>query len=68
MKLQKILQDLRRQIIPPEAVYEATKKGHKLLPHVLLPLEGRFKTQSQEIQRRIIDIAWETHSKLQPGV
>jgi hypothetical protein len=22
----------------------------------------------QEIQRRIIDIAWETHSKLQPGV
>jgi hypothetical protein len=33
-------QDLRRQIIPPEAAYEATKKGHKLLPHVSLPLEG----------------------------
>jgi hypothetical protein len=57
-----IFQDLRRQIIPPEAAYEATRKGHKLLPHVSLPLEGRFKAQSQEIQRRIIDIAWEKHT------
>jgi hypothetical protein len=46
-----ILQDLRRQIIPPEAAFEATKKGHKLLPHVSLLLEGRFKARLQEIQR-----------------
>jgi hypothetical protein len=46
-----ILQDLRRQIIPPEVAYEAMKKGHNLLPHVSLPLEGRFKARSQEIQR-----------------
>jgi hypothetical protein len=33
-----------------------------------LPLEGRFKARSQEIQRHIIDIAWETSSGLRPGL
>jgi hypothetical protein len=46
-----ILLDLRQQSITPEAAYAAMKKGHKLLPHVVLPLEGRFKARSQEIQR-----------------
>jgi hypothetical protein len=33
-------------------------------PHAALPLQGRFKARSQEMQKRIIDIAWETRSGL----
>jgi hypothetical protein len=45
-----------------------TLSGKKTLPHISLPLEGRFKAGSQEIQRCIIDIAWETSSGLRSGL
>jgi hypothetical protein len=45
-----------------------TLSGNKTLPHIALPLEGRFKARSQEIQRSIINIDWETSAGLRPGL
>jgi hypothetical protein len=63
-----LLHDLRQQIVNPERAKSMTLSGNKTLPHISLPLGGRFKARSQEIQRRIIDIAWETSSVLRPGL
>jgi hypothetical protein len=63
-----LLHDLRQQIVDPEKAKSMTLSGNKTLPHISLPLEGRFKARSHEIQRRIIDIAWETSSGLKPGL
>jgi hypothetical protein len=35
--------------------------------HFSLPLQGRFKARSQEMQPKIIDIASEKHSGLKPS-
>jgi hypothetical protein len=63
-----LLHDLRQHIFDPEKAKSTTLSGNKTLPHIPLPLEGRFKARSQEIQRRIIDTAWETSSGLKPGL
>ena len=62
------LHDLRQQMVNPEMAKHMTMSGNKTLRHISLPLEGWFKARSQEIQRRIIDIAWETSSGLKPGL
>jgi hypothetical protein len=63
-----LLHDLRQQIVNPERAKSMILSGNKTLPHIPLPLEGRLKACSQEIQRRIIDIPWETSSGLKPGL
>jgi hypothetical protein len=63
-----VLHDLIHQTLSPEEALEAASRGNKTPPHVSLPLKGRFKARSQEVQRRIIDICWETKSGLKPGV
>jgi hypothetical protein len=63
-----LLHVLRQQIVYPERAKSMTLSGNKTLPHISLPLEGRFKARSQEIQRRIIDIAWEKSSGLKHGL
>jgi hypothetical protein len=57
------LYDLRRQIAPPGSAL-ANLYG----AHIGLPLVGRFKPRSQDSRNIIIPIAYETASKLQPGV
>jgi len=60
-----VLTRLRCQMLSPA---EATRTGREEPPHVSLPLVGRFKARSRETQQRLIDIAWETASGLQPGL
>lgn len=57
------LSDLRRQIVAPGSA-QAGIHG----PHIGLPLSGRFKARSQHTQDILIPIAYETQSKLQPGI
>jgi hypothetical protein len=59
-----VLSDLKKQTLSPEESQENANRGNLVPPHVLLPLQGRFKARSQEMQKRIIDIAWETRSGL----
>jgi hypothetical protein len=63
-----LLHDFRQQIVNPERANSMTLSGNKTLPHISLPLEGRFKARSQEIQRCVIDIAWETSSGMRPAL
>lgn len=63
-----VLSDLKKQTLSPEESQENANRGNLVPPHVSLPLQGRFKARSQEMQKRIIDIAWETCSGLQPGI
>jgi hypothetical protein len=62
------LYDLIHQTLSPEDALEDASRGNKTPPYVSLPLKGRFKARSQEVQRRIIDICWETKYGLKPGV
>jgi hypothetical protein len=57
------LSDLRRQIVPP-----GTPQAEMYGAHVGLPLTGRFKARTQHTQDILIPIAYETASKLQPGI
>jgi hypothetical protein len=57
------LGDLRRQIAAP-----GTPQAERHGAHVGLPLSGRFKARSQQMQDILIPIAYETASKLQPGI
>lgn len=57
------LSDLRRQIVAP-----GTPQADMFGPHIGLPLSGRFKARSQHAQEILIPIAYETASKLQPGI
>jgi hypothetical protein len=62
-----VLGDLKKQTLSPEESQRNANHGNLVPPHVSLPLQGRFKARSQEMQKRIIYIAWETRSGLQPG-
>jgi hypothetical protein len=42
-----LLHDLRQQIVNPERANSMTLSGNKTLPHISLPLDGRFKARSQ---------------------
>jgi hypothetical protein len=57
------LSDLRQQIAPPGSVLAELYGAH-----IGLPLVGRFKARSQDTRTILIPIAYETHSKLQPGL
>jgi hypothetical protein len=63
-----VLIDLKKQTLSPEESQENANRGNLVPPHVSLPLQDRFKAISQEMQKRIIYIAWETRSGLQPGI
>jgi hypothetical protein len=58
-----VLSDLRKQIARP-----GSEQAQLYGAHVGLPLAGRFKARTQESRNIVIPIAYETHSKLQPGV
>jgi hypothetical protein len=58
-----VLTDLRRQIATPGST-SAILYG----AHIGLPLVGRFKARSQDSRNILIPVAYETASKLQPGV
>ena len=47
---------------------KAKGEGLGTLPHVMLPLLGRFKARAQEVSQRLTPIAWQTRSGLEPGV
>jgi hypothetical protein len=57
-----VLSDLRAQIVAPES-----PAAQHQLPHVGLPLSGRFKARSQDQQSIMIPIAFTTASGLEPG-
>jgi hypothetical protein len=63
-----LIHDLRQQTLSPKESAVDAILGNYVLPRASLPLRGRFKARSQEIQRRGIDICWETKSGLQPRV
>jgi hypothetical protein len=54
--LKVVLHDLIHQTLSPEETLEAAPRGNKTPPPASLPLKGRFKARSQEVQRSIIDI------------
>jgi hypothetical protein len=58
-----LLADLRRQIVEP-----GSPQANLYGPHIGLPLAGRFKARSQDNRTILIPIAYDTASKLQPGV
>jgi hypothetical protein len=62
-----LIHDLRQQTLSPEESAVDAILGNYVPTHISLPLRGRLKARSQEIQRRVIDICWETKSGLQPG-
>jgi hypothetical protein len=66
--LKVVFRDLIDQTLSPEEALEDASRGNKTPPRVSLPLKGRFKARSPKVQRRIIDICWETKCGLKPGV
>ena len=63
-----LLHDLRHHILSPEQLEVLAEQSNYYPTHVSLPPLRRFKDRSQEDQRRIIDIYWETKSGLQLGI
>jgi hypothetical protein len=57
-----VLSELRAQIVAP-----GSPAARHQLPHVGLPLAGRFKARSQDQQNIMIPIAFSTASGLEPG-
>ena len=60
-----VLDRLEKQMLTPQ---QAQEGSHATPPHVSLPLVGQFKARTRDVQKRIIDLAWETSSGLQPGL
>jgi hypothetical protein len=58
-----LLSELKSQIVAPE---EAERRH--TIPHVGIPLSGRFKAQVQTQQQLLIPVAYTTASGLQPGL
>jgi hypothetical protein len=47
---------LRQQIVNPERAKSMTLSGNKTLPHISLPLEGRFKAGSRHAPKKYKDV------------
>jgi hypothetical protein len=58
-----LLSELKSQIVSPENAV-----GRRSVPHVGIPLSGRFKAQVQTQQQILIPVAYTTASGLQPGL